>query len=482
MRSRTIKLLHPVAGRPMVALALETVQALSPSRVIGVVGFQADKVRKALDGYGCTFVLQKEQRGTGHAVLQAARAIGSASRSTLLIVNGDVPLLRPATLRGLLAKHRRSGAALTVLTTLLEDPTGYGRVVRNAQSRLTRIVEHRDANVEQRRIREINSGIYCAHPAKLLSTLKRIKPNNAQGEYYLTDLIALAVRSNVAVEGLSAQSAEEVAGVNDRQQLAQLERHYQAREAERLMYSGVTLADPARLDIRGTVVAGEDCFIDINVVLEGQVRLGRRVSIGPGVVVKDTQIGDDVAIAAHTVIEGATVAAGCQLGPFARIRPGTELAENVKIGNFVETKKARLGRGTKASHLSYLGDATLGEGCNIGAGTVTCNYDGIDKHHTHIGDNVFIGTNSTLVAPLEIGAESFVAAGSTITSKVGTRELAVSRGRQRNIEGWTRPVDRTGQRPANRTSQRPADRTGQRPVDATKQPAQTKPVATDGES
>lgn len=466
MRSAYPKVLHRLAGRPLLEHVLTTVAGLEPRQTHVVVGHQAAEVRAfvaaAMPDAQLCWVTQSEQRGTGHAVQQALPAIGDDA--TVLVVYADVPLVTLETLAGCVAIANRGHLGL--ITAEFAKPAELGRIVRDASGHIREIVEYADADAAQRQIDEINSGILALNAVGMKALLADLQPDNAQGEYYLTDLIALAVRSNVAVEGLSAQSAEEVAGVNDRQQLAQLERHYQAREAERLMYSGVTLADPARLDIRGTVVAGEDCFIDINVVLEGQVRLGRRVSIGPGVVVKDTQIGDDVAIAAHTVIEGATVAAGCQLGPFARIRPGTELAENVKIGNFVETKKARLGRGTKASHLSYLGDATLGEGCNIGAGTVTCNYDGIDKHHTHIGDNVFIGTNSTLVAPLEIGAESFVAAGSTITSKVGTRELAVSRGRQRNIEGWTRPVDRTGQRP----------------VDATKQPAQTKPAATDGES
>ena len=466
MRSAHPKVLHGLAGRSLLEHVLTTVAALQPRQTHVVVGHQAIEVRTAIDAAmpeaNLCWVEQNEQRGTGHAVQQALPAIGDDA--TVLVVYGDVPLVTLETLTGCVEVANRGHLGL--VTAEFAEPAELGRIVRNAAGRIREIVEYADADADQRQIEEINSGILALNAAQMKTLLGDLQADNAQGEYYLTDLITLAVRSNVAVEGLSAQSPEEVAGVNDRLQLAQLERHYQAREAERLMRSGVTLADPARLDIRGVVVAGEDCFIDINVVLEGQVRLGRRVSIGPGAVIKDTEFGDDVRVEAHTVIEGATVAAGCRLGPFARIRPGTELAEGVKIGNFVETKKARLGRGTKASHLSYLGDATLGEGCNVGAGTVTCNYDGIDKHHTHIGDNVFVGTNSTLVAPLEIGADSFVAAGSTITSKVGPRELAVSRGRQRNIEGWKRPADRTSQRPADRTEP----------------PAKMKPDTTDGES
>ncbi|MEJ2088489.1 MAG: DapH/DapD/GlmU-related protein, partial [Gammaproteobacteria bacterium] len=266
------------------------------------------------------------------------------------------------------------------------------------------------------------------------------------GEYYLTDLVGLAADRNLPVETVVCEDPADVIGINDRVQLAQVERIFQARVAEGLMRAGVTIADPSRLDIRGQVTAGEDCFIDVNVVLEGQVRLGRGVRIGPGSVVIDSDLGDGVTVNAHTVIEGCLAAAGCMLGPFTRIRPGTELAEGVKIGNFVEAKKARLGRGTKASHLSYLGDATLGEECNVGAGTVTCNYDGIDKHPTTIGDRVFVGTNTTLVAPLDIESGAYVAAGSTITDKVGEGDLAVGRARQRNISGWTRPDQRRADR------------------------------------
>jgi bifunctional UDP-N-acetylglucosamine pyrophosphorylase/glucosamine-1-phosphate N-acetyltransferase len=438
MRSRTIKLLHPVAGRPMVALALETVQALSPSRVIGVVGFQADRVRKALDGYGCTFVLQKEQRGTGHAVLQAARAIGSASRSTLLIVNGDVPLLRPATLRGLLAKHRRSGAALTVLTTLLEDPTGYGRVVRNAQSRLTRIVEHRDANVEQRRIREINSGIYCAHPAKLLSTLKRIKPNNAQGEYYLTDAVERLIRDGAKVHAVCHPDAEEVLGVNSRHELSRASAALYKRKADELQNRGVTLLDAARTWIDPRARIARDCTLYPDVIIEGPTVLGEGTVVYPGSRLQNCKVGREVVIKDHSVLIDSEIGDHAQVGPFAHLRPGSVLGTRSKVGNFVELKKTTLGRGSKAPHLTYLGDASIGADCNLGAGTITCNYDGSKKHTTTVARKVFIGSNSQLIAPVTIREGAYVAAGSTVTEDVPAGALAIARSRQKNVPGWVR--------------------------------------------
>jgi bifunctional UDP-N-acetylglucosamine pyrophosphorylase/glucosamine-1-phosphate N-acetyltransferase len=311
--------------------------------------------------------------------------------------------------------------------------------VRDSGGAIRAIVEFADADAGQRGIDEINSGILAMPGDRMKALVAEIEPHNAQAEYYLTDLVALAVERNIPVIGLLAQDPAEVMGVNDRAQLAEAERICQNRCARQLMVAGVSIADPARLDVRGTVEAGEDCFIDVNVVLEGQVRLGRGVRIGPGSIIRDSVLGDGVVVEAHTLVEGALVADRCSLGPFARIRPGTELGEEVRIGNFVETKKTVIGRGTKASHLSYLGDATLGEDCNVGAGTVTCNYDGVEKHLTEIGDHVFVGTNSTLVAPIRIESEAFVAAGSTVTTPVGAAELAVGRGRQRNISGWIRP-------------------------------------------
>lgn len=439
MRSQLAKVLHPLAGRPMLVHVLDTLQALEPDKVHVVVGYQGTTVRETLgDRPGINWVNQDEQKGTGHAVQQALPGI--ADDSVVLVVYGDVPLVAANTLAACVATAEQGGLGL--VTADFADPAELGRIVRNSAGAITEIVEYQDASPEQRAIHEINSGIIALSATRLKALLGAVQPHNAQGEYYLTDIVALAVQDNMTVQGLKADSAEEVTGVNDRAQLATLERCFQRRQAVRLMSEGVTIADPERIDIRGEVTAEPDCFIDINVVLEGRVTLGAGVSIGPGAVIKDTEIGAGVRIEPHTVIEGARIAPRCVVGPFARIRPGTELGEGVKVGNFVELKKANLGKGTKASHLAYLGDATLGENCNVGAGAITCNFDGIDKNHTEIGNDVFVGSNSTLVAPLEIESEAYVAAGSTVTSRVGKGDLAVGRGRQRNIQGWVRPDKR----------------------------------------
>ena len=434
MRSALPKVLHPIAGRPLLDHVLTTVLNLSPARVHVVVGHGADQVRQTIRA-DVNWITQSERKGTGHAVMQAMPEVDPAS--TVLVVYGDVPLVSERTLRSCI--RAAQAGALGLVTAEFDDPAELGRILRNGQGAIESIVEYADASAQQRAIREINSGILALNARAMKTLLAEVEPKNAQGEYYLTDLVTLACAHKIEVRGLLAGSQEEVAGVNDRVQLAQLERHHQKALAKNLMRGGVTLADPDRLDIRGTVIAGEDCFIDVNVVLEGRVTLGRRVSIGPGAIIRDSELGDDVRIEAHTLVDGARIGARAGVGPFARIRPGTDLGEEVKIGNFVETKKTRMGRGSKASHLTYLGDATLGEDCNIGAGTVTCNYDGIDKHPTHIGDRVFVGTNSTLVAPIQIDSDAFVGAGSTITVKVGAGELAVGRAKQRNIRGWVRP-------------------------------------------
>jgi len=441
MRSALPKVLHALAGRPMLSHVLETAEALGPERIHVVVGHGANLVRTAIDEIQprpptlLNWVEQSEQSGTAHAVQQALPAVGDDV--TVLVTYGDAPLVSRETLHACAAAAEQG--ALALVTAWFDDPAELGRIVRDPGGAIRAIVEHADADADQRAIREINSGI-LALPAGLMKKLiAEIQPHNSQGEYYLTDLVMLAVDGNVPVAGLVCDRPSEVTGINDRSQLAEAERYFQADAAQRLMALGVTIADPARIDIRGEIQAGEDCFIDVNVVLSGTVRMGKGVSIGPGSVIRDTVLGDGVTVDAHTVIEGAVVADRCTLGPFARIRPGTELGEEVRIGNFVETKKARLGRGTKAGHLTYLGDATLGEDCNVGAGTVTCNYDGIDKHHTTIGDKVFVGTNSTLVAPVSVGSDAYVAAGSTVTRAIEPGELAVGRGRQRNISGWIRP-------------------------------------------
>lgn len=452
MRSALPKVLHPIAGRPMLEHVLTTAAALAPTRIHVVVGHQAEQVRSTVEAHGGgvhNWVVQSAQKGTAHAVAQALPAVDDAA--IVLITYGDVPMVSRETLRRCAAAA--ADGSLALVTAEFAEPAQLGRIVRDRGGDIRAIVEYADASDEQRRIREINSGILALNGALLKAMVGGIEPNNAQGEYYLTDLVSLAVARNLPVTGLLVADPLEVMGINDRRQLAEAERAFQLREAALLMSAGVTIADPARLDVRGRVTAGEDCFIDVNVVLEGDVRLGHGVRIGPGSVIRNSSLGDEVVVEAHTLVDGAEVAPRCTLGPFARIRPGTVLGEDVKIGNFVETKQARLGRGTKASHLSYLGDATLGEDCNVGAGTVTCNYDGIDKHATVIGDRVFVGTNSTLVAPIEIGSDAFVAAGSTVTVAVSEGTLAVGRGRQRNISGWTRPDRRRRENDGKETTE-----------------------------
>ncbi len=444
MMSSLPKVAHRLAGRPLLQHVLDTAAQLQPDAIHVVVGHGADQVR-GLVSAAVNWVEQREQLGTGHAVQQALSAV--ATGAMVLVLYADVPLVTVKTLRACIDAACSGGLAL--VTADFADPAQLGRILRAGNGEIKGIVEYRDATEVQRAIHEINSGILALPQPLLAQYLSRLEPANAQGEYYLTDVVGMAVAEGVLVRGLKVDTAEEVMGINDRAQLAALERIYQRRAIAGLMAQGVSVADPERLDIRGTVAAGMDCFIDVNVVLEGRVILGRDVYLGPGVVVRDATLGDGVRVEPHTVIEGAELAAHCVVGPFARLRPGTQLAESVKIGNFVEIKKSALGRGSKASHLAYLGDATLGEDCNVGAGTITCNYDGVDKHPTHIGDDVFVGTNSTLVAPLEIGSGAYIAAGSTVTSTVNSGELAVGRGRQRNIQGWVRP-DRRKKNPESR--------------------------------
>ncbi len=442
MRSAHAKVLHSLAGRSLIEHVVAAAQSLGPERMAVVVGHQADEVRNHL-GEGPVWVQQQEQQGTGHAVKLAYEQLtdAAAADGVVLVLYGDVPLVGEDTLQRAVAAAAQG--ELGLVTADFADPAELGRIVRDVAGNITRIVEFKDADESTRAVTEINSGI-MAVPTRLLGPwLDRITPHNAQGEYYLTDIIEFAVADGIPVNGVLATTPEEVTGVNDRAQLAELERIYQLAEARRLMAAGVTIADPERLDIRGEVTAGQDCFLDINVVLEGRVVLGEGVCVGPGAVVTDSELGDGTVVHPHTVVEGASVASNCSLGPFARIRPGTRLEDGVKIGNFVETKKSHLGPGTKASHLAYLGDATLGADCNVGAGTVTCNYDGVNKHATIIGDGVFVGTNSTLVAPVEIADGAFVAAGSSVTVKVGSGDLAVGRAKQRNIKGWTRPDKRS---------------------------------------
>ena len=434
LRSKTIKLLHPVAGRPMLAHVLDAAAELRPRRLITVVGHQADLVRQALGDSSTRFVLQREQRGTGHAVLQAARSIDP--RATLLVLNGDLPTLRPSTLRGFVARHRRSGAGLSVLTAEIDDPSGYGRVVRDAQGRIRGVVEQKDASPDERRIREINCGIYCARAELLLRMLRRLTPDNAQGEYYITDAVRGLLERGEKVAAVLHGDAAEVLGVNTRQELSRATRTLYARKADALQDAGVTLLDAGRTWIDPRAHVGADSLIYPNVIIEGSSSVGRDCVIGQGSHLSNTTVDDGAEILDYCVIQDSHIGAGARVGPFARLRPGSTLEAATRVGNFVEIKKSRLGRGSKANHLTYLGDATIGPECNVGAGTITCNYDGAAKHATVLGRGVFVGSDTQLVAPVSIGDGAYVGAGTTVTKDVPAGALAISRAPQTNIEGW----------------------------------------------
>lgn len=437
MRSAIPKVLHPLGGLPLLGHVMKTARTVA-DRLVVVVSPGADAVRDVAAADDVVFVDQMEQLGTGHAVSCALAEIDHADR--IVVLYGDVPLLRPETLARLV-KDVPAGA-LGIVTAEVADPFGFGRMVRDETGRVCRIVEEKDASSAERAIREINSGIYAIPGSRIADWIGTLNNENAQGEYYLTDIVAMAAKEGVSVETVIAAGEEEVAGINDRVQLAVLERALQARRAEALMRAGVTLADPARVDVRGTLEVGPDSSIDIDCVFEGDVRLGAGVRIAAHCVIKNAVIGDGVEIEAFTHIEGAHVGASARVGPYARLREGTELGARTKIGNFVETKQTRLGEGSKANHLAYLGNATVGADSNIGAGTITCNYDGVTKHPTVIGDGAFVGSNSTLVAPVELGKGAYVGAGSSVTKKVPDGTLAVGRAKQRNIEGWRSPKAR----------------------------------------
>jgi bifunctional UDP-N-acetylglucosamine pyrophosphorylase/glucosamine-1-phosphate N-acetyltransferase len=454
MRSRKIKLLHEVAGRPMIAHVLDATLALRPKQLITVIGHQAEQVKASLSDYPVDYVLQKDQRGTGHAVLKAVAAMKLKSRGLMLILNGDLPTLRASTLRSLISRHRRSGAALTVLTARLEDASGYGRILRGAHGGIAGIVEDRDATKEQLTLREINVGIYCADPARLIPLLKKIRPNNAQGEIYLTDAVHRLIRMGEKVIAVCHNDAEEVLGVNTRAELALASRTLYGRKAVELQNSGVTILSPERTWVDPRAKIGKDTVLYPDVLLEGPVTIGEDCIVRSGTRIADSTIGSHVEIKDHSVITESLIADKVQVGPFAHLRPGTRLDTGSKVGNFVETKKARLRAGVKASHLSYLGDADIGEESNIGAGTITCNYDGVNKHRTILGKKVFIGSDSQLVAPVTLGDGAYVGAGSTITKDVPAGALAVGRGRQFNKEGWVarqakkkKPGPKTGAKP-----------------------------------
>ncbi|HLG52517.1 MAG TPA: bifunctional UDP-N-acetylglucosamine diphosphorylase/glucosamine-1-phosphate N-acetyltransferase GlmU [Steroidobacteraceae bacterium] len=440
MASDLPKVLQPLAGRPLLAHVIDTARSLRPAAIHVVHGHGGERVREAFPDEAIHWTLQAEQLGTGHAVLQALPAI--PDEHTVLVLYGDVPLVRAATLADL--AERAGPSSLAVLTAVLPDPAGYGRVIRDTTGRVARIVEHKDANRKELAVAEVNTGLLAAPAGRLRGWLSALGRDNAQGEYYLPDCIVTAVREGIAVEAVIAASATEVLGVNDKLQLAEVEAAHRRERATGLMRAGVTIVDPARIDIRGEVQCGRDVVLDVNVILEGRVRIGDRAHIGPGSLLRDCEIGADTEVRANCVIEGAITGARCVVGPFARLRPGTRLADEVHIGNFVEVKNSELGPGSKANHLSYLGDATIGAQVNVGAVTVTCNYDGADKHRTTIGDGAFIGSGTMLVAPVTVGADATIGAGSTITEPAPPGKLTLERSRQQTLDGWKRPAKKQG--------------------------------------
>src|SRR5688572_29743912 len=435
MRSQLPKVLHPLAGRPLLAHVLDTARELAPRKVIVVHGHGAEQVRKTFPENHIEWALQAEQLGTAHAVMQAMPRIGADA--DVLLIYGDVPLVRSSTLQKLLAA---SQDGLAVLTADLDDPAAYGRIVRDGAGHVARIVEQRDATPAERAIREINAGFYALSARRLAGWLKKIDNRNAQKEYYLTDLVGLAVGEGVPVVAVKADDAWEAAGVNSKRELAELERQYQRVRAEKLLEAGVTLADPARIDVRGALECGRDVAIDVNCVFEGRVRLGDGVRIGPNCVVRNCTIEARTEVLPFSHLEDSHVGERCRIGPYARLRPGAHLAEDVHVGNFVEVKASRLGAGAKANHLSYLGDSDVGARTNVGAGTITCNYDGVNKHRTVIEDDCFIGSDTTLVAPLRIARGSYIGAGSTINKDTPAGQLTVARAKQVSLPGWKPPT------------------------------------------
>ncbi|MDO4697369.1 MAG: bifunctional UDP-N-acetylglucosamine diphosphorylase/glucosamine-1-phosphate N-acetyltransferase GlmU [Pasteurellaceae bacterium] len=435
MYSDLPKVLHPIAGKPMVKHVIDTAKQLNADNIHLIYGHGGELLQQRLAEEPVNWVLQAEQLGTGHAMQQAAPFF--ADDENILMLYGDAPLITKETLEKLIAAKPDNGIGL--LTVVLENPTGYGRILRENGS-VVGIVEQKDANPEQLKIQEINTGVMVANGASFKKWLAQLDNNNAQGEYYITDVIAMANRDGFKVQAIQATDLMEVEGANNRLQLAALERYFQRKQAEKLLLAGVTIIDPNRFDLRGTVSHGKDVQIDVNVVLEGEVKLGNRVRIGAGAIIKNCVIGDDVEIKPYSVLEDAVVGAASFVGPFARVRPGTQLGEQTHVGNFVELKNAQIAQGSKVNHLSYVGDAEVGKECNIGAGVITCNYDGANKHKTVIGDNVFVGSDCQLVAPVKIASGSTVGAGSTITKEVAENELVITRVPQRHIQNWQRPV------------------------------------------
>jgi len=435
MRSAKPKVLHEIAGKPMLHYVIETAQALNAEQIHVVYGHGGKQVMAACERYPVHWVAQVEQKGTGHAVQQAMPAI--ADDAEVLVLYGDVPLTRTDSLQ-LLIETAETGK-LGLLTTIMEDAGSYGRIVRDAEGNVTAIVEYKDATPEQRALREINTGMLAAPAARLRGWLDAVGNDNAQGEYYLTDVIALAVADGVAVRASHPKYSWEGDGVNSRQDQARLERIYQRRLADRLMNRGVTLADPARVDVRGRLSCGRDVFIDVNTLFIGDVELGDGVRIGANTVVENCRIAAGTRVRENCVLEQSDIGEECVIGPFARVRPGSDLAARVHVGNFVELKKAVVAEGSKINHLSYVGDSVVGRNVNIGAGTITCNYDGANKHVTEIGDDVFVGSDTQLVAPVKVGKGATIGAGTTVTKDIPEGKLCISRSPQKCIDGWERP-------------------------------------------
>jgi bifunctional UDP-N-acetylglucosamine pyrophosphorylase / glucosamine-1-phosphate N-acetyltransferase len=435
MHSRLPKVLHAIGGKPMLGHVLERTAALASDRTIVVYGYGGDAVPSVFANAAVEFVRQEPQLGTGHAVQQALPYLHAGG--TTLVLYGDVPLTRIDTLANLVSKP-----GLRLLTATLDDPSGYGRIVRDKNDRIVRIVEEKDASAPEKSIREINTGILCAPTDVLRHWLSKLTNRNAQKEYYLTDVVPLAIQSKTAVSSAQPSDEWEILGVNSKDQLAYLERVHQLHNARDLMARGVTLADPWRFDLRGELHCGTDVFIDVNCLFEGKVRLADDVKVGAGCVLRNADVGAGSEVAPYSHLDGVIVGANCRIGPYARLRPGTRLADHVHVGNFVETKATELGNGSKANHLSYLGDTTIGSGVNIGAGTITCNYDGANKHRTVIEDGAFIGSDTQLVAPVTIGRGATIGAGSTITKDAPADSLTLSRAKQVTIPGWKKPVKR----------------------------------------
>ena len=435
MHSNLPKVLHPIAGKALVSHVIDTARSLSPQTLCLVYGHGGDAVRTTLAAPDLAWALQEPQLGTGHAVQQALPHL--KGDGTTLVLYGDVPLIQAETLKRLL---QAAQDALAILTVELDDPSGYGRIVRNAKGEVVRIVEQKDSTPEERAVREINTGIMAMPTARLGEWLGRLSNNNAQKEYYLTDIVSMAVTDGLPIHTANPKHAWEVLGVNSKVQLAELERIAQRNTAEQLMESGVRLADPARFDVRGELVCGRDVFIDVNCVFEGKVVLDEAVEVGPNCVIRNARIGAGTRLAAFTHIEDAVVGPDGRIGPFARLRPGTELAEDVHVGNFVEIKKSTISAHSKANHLAYIGDATIGSRVNVGAGTITCNYDGANKFQTIIEDDAFIGSDTQLVAPVKVGRGATLGAGTTLTKDAPADTLTISRAKQLSIPGWKRPV------------------------------------------